>query len=114
MTNAGTAITCRPVTSVSAATIEHLYLNQILPLAQNAAGALSFHGSAVAIEDFAIAFLGPSGRAEFQELILEFGLGAVRNEGEREVAQTGKAPDGLDLILEVQRKQAREPLAMNA
>jgi hypothetical protein len=46
------------------ATIEHLYLNQILPLAQNAAGALSFHGSAVAIKDFAIAFLGPSGRGK--------------------------------------------------
>ena len=64
MTNAGTDITCRPVTGVSAATIEHLYLNQILPLAQNAAGALSFHGSAVVIEDFAIAFLGPSGRGK--------------------------------------------------
>ena len=64
MTDAGTDITCRPVTGVSAATIEHLYLNQILPLAQNAAGALSFHGSAVVIEDFAIAFLGPSGRGK--------------------------------------------------
>ena len=64
MTASGTDITCRPVPGISAPTIEHLYLNQILPLAQNAAGALSFHGSAVVIEDFAIAFLGPSGRGK--------------------------------------------------
>jgi hypothetical protein len=74
MTNAGTDITCRPVTGVSAATIEHLYLNQILPLAQNAAGALSFHGSAVVIEDFAIAFLGPSGRGK-STLAASFAVG---------------------------------------
>ena len=64
MNSSGTEITCRPVPGVNAETIEHLFLNQILPLAHNAAGALSFHGSAVVIEDFAIAFLGPSGRGK--------------------------------------------------
>ncbi|MBA3974972.1 MAG: hypothetical protein C0504_12245 [Candidatus Solibacter sp.] len=46
------------------ATVEHLYLNQVLPLAWSRQGKLVFHGSAVEIGAGAAAFLGESGRGK--------------------------------------------------
>lgn len=60
----GTDIVCHPAPGTDRDTIEHLYLNQVVPLARNGAGALCFHGSAIVIGDQAIAFLGPSGRGK--------------------------------------------------
>jgi hypothetical protein len=46
---------------VDDATIENLYLNQILPLAWSKQGKLVLHGSAVEVDGQAIAFIGRSG-----------------------------------------------------
>src|SRR3954452_16633668 len=53
-----------PAPDISYATTEHLYLNQILPLALSKLGKLVFHASAVELADGAIAFLAPSGRGK--------------------------------------------------
>jgi hypothetical protein len=45
-------------------TLEHLFLNQVLPLAQSLQGELVFHASAVALNGGAVAFLGHSGRGK--------------------------------------------------
>lgn len=45
-------------------TLEHLFLNQVLPLAQSLQGDLVFHASAVALNGGAVAFLGRSGRGK--------------------------------------------------
>jgi hypothetical protein len=60
----GRGVGCRPAPDVSDATIEHLYLNQVLPLALSKLGKLVFHGSAVEIGSEAFAFLGESGRGK--------------------------------------------------
>jgi hypothetical protein len=46
---------------VSSATIEHLYLNQVLPLVLSKHGKSVFHGSAVEAKGKALAFVGRSG-----------------------------------------------------
>src|SRR5262245_30451313 len=58
----GRSVTSVPVPGVSEVTTEHLYMNQVLPLAISKRGKLVFHGSAVDVGDCAIAFLAPSGR----------------------------------------------------
>jgi hypothetical protein len=57
----GRRVTCAPAPDVSNATTEHLYLNQILPLALSKLGKLVFHASAVEVVGGAIAFLAASG-----------------------------------------------------
>jgi hypothetical protein len=57
----GRYVTCTPAPNVPNATAEHLYLNQVLPLALSKLGKLVFHGSAIEIGDDAIAFLAQSG-----------------------------------------------------
>ena len=58
------SVTCLPVPGVSPQTSQHLYLNQVLPLALSRRGNLVFHASAVEVEGRALAFLGPSGRGK--------------------------------------------------
>ena len=53
-----------PVPGVTPPTVEHLYINQILPLALSQQGSLVLHGSAVDIEGRGVAFLGESGRGK--------------------------------------------------
>jgi hypothetical protein len=60
----GASVICTPAPSASDATIEHLFLNQVLPLSLNRLGKLVFHGSAVALEAGAISFLGEAGRGK--------------------------------------------------
>lgn len=63
--NGGQSVAAFPVPGVDPDTVEHLYLNQVLPLALNLQGAPVFHGSAVALsEDGATAFLGASGHGK--------------------------------------------------
>lgn len=50
-----------PAEGTNEATLEHLYLNQALPLALSRQGRLVFHGSAVALQGGAVAFAGNSG-----------------------------------------------------
>jgi hypothetical protein len=49
---------------VSSSTVEHLYLNQVMPLALSRQGKLVLHGSAVDIGGQGVAFLGESGRGK--------------------------------------------------
>ncbi|MEP0203753.1 MAG: hypothetical protein ABJ084_05755 [Halioglobus sp.] len=60
----GTSVFGYPSPGVEEATSEHLYLNQVLPLAMSKMGTLVFHASAVAINGGAVAFLGESGRGK--------------------------------------------------
>lgn len=60
----GRKVDAFPVADVSASTVEHLYLNQVLPLAMSRMGMAVFHGSAAIIDGHAVAFLGPSGRGK--------------------------------------------------
>jgi hypothetical protein len=49
---------------VQAGTMQHLYLNQALPLALSRQGKLVLHASAVEVDGAAIAFVGASGRGK--------------------------------------------------
>lgn len=60
----GCEVACVPAPDVSAATTEHLYLNQVLPLALSKLGKLVFHASAVDTPAGAVAFLAQSGRGK--------------------------------------------------
>lgn len=60
----GTQVQCWPVERAAESTIEHLYLNQVLPLALSRTGRLMFHASAVVIPGGCIAFLGESGKGK--------------------------------------------------
>ena len=60
----GRSVSAWPVAGVSSQTVEHLYLNQALPLALSRQFELVLHASAVEIEDSFVAFLGISGRGK--------------------------------------------------
>lgn len=53
-----------PAPGVISPTVEHVYLNQVLPLALSRQGELVLHGSAVDICGQGVAFLGESGRGK--------------------------------------------------
>lgn len=58
------AVSCHPVDGVTPFTVEHLHLNQVLPLLLSAQGQQVYHASAVVIDGAAIAFMGESGRGK--------------------------------------------------
>jgi hypothetical protein len=60
----GSEASCWIVPGIDDGTLEHLFLNQVLPLMQSARGDLIFHASAVECLGGAIAFLGVSGRGK--------------------------------------------------
>lgn len=64
VSNDGVRVTSYPAPGISENTVLHLYLNQVLPLALSKQGKLVFHGSAVEIDGFAVAFLGESGKGK--------------------------------------------------
>ena len=53
-----------PGEGVDAVTLEHLFLNQVLPLAQSLQGELVFHAAAVTLGTVGVAFMGRSGRGK--------------------------------------------------
>lgn len=57
---AGTTVRCVPTPGADPQHVESLYSNAILPMIGNHAGGLFLHGSAVAIDGRAVAFLGLS------------------------------------------------------
>ena len=57
----GTAATGHPVPGTDEATVEHLYVNQVVPLALSRQGQPTFHASVVTVQDGAMAFLGRTG-----------------------------------------------------
>lgn len=57
----GTSVVCHPTSETDLATAEHLYINQVLPLALSRQGRLAFHASAVVVDGGSVAFLGKTG-----------------------------------------------------
>ena len=57
----GTEVIAHPALDTDEATIEHLYINQLVPLAMSRQGQPTFHASVVTVPDGAVAFLGRSG-----------------------------------------------------
>lgn len=64
VTEDGRGVRCRPVPGTTKSTVEHLFNNQVLPLALSQQGCLVLHGSAVEGEGGGLAFLGASGRGK--------------------------------------------------
>lgn len=60
----GDSVRCWPVSGTSEYTVEHLYLNQVLPLVLSKQGQFVFHASAVEIGSGAVVFMGMSGRGK--------------------------------------------------
>lgn len=60
----GQSVTCWPAPNVSSGTVQHLFQNQVVPLARSRAGKLMFHAGAVEIGGSCVAFLGESGRGK--------------------------------------------------
>ncbi len=73
----GLHVSVLPHQGVSAQTVEHLYLNQVLPLALSRQWQLVLHGSAVEIDNVAVAFLGKSGRGK-STLAASFSINGFR------------------------------------
>lgn len=57
----GTEVTAYPAEDTDDATLEHLYINQVLPLALSRQGRPAFHASVVTVPGGAVAFLGKTG-----------------------------------------------------
>jgi len=60
----GQTVSVWPAPGVSLGTVEHLHLNQVLPLALSRQGRLVLHASAVEIAGKGVAFTGESGRGK--------------------------------------------------
>ena len=57
----GSKVVAYPAKGTDEATIEHLYINQLVPLALSRQGQPAFHASVVTLSGSAVAFLGQSG-----------------------------------------------------
>jgi hypothetical protein len=57
----GDAVVAYPATGTDEATVEHLYVNQLVPLALSRQGRPAFHASVVTVPGGAVAFLGKTG-----------------------------------------------------
>lgn len=66
-----------PAIGAAPSTVDHLYLNQVLPLAMSRQGKLMLHGSAVDINGQGVAFIGESGRGK-STLAASFATGGTR------------------------------------
>jgi hypothetical protein len=73
----GLSVTCFPAPDVSQTTTEHLFLNQVLPLALSRLGNLAFHASAVEVAGGAVAFVAASGQGK-STLAASFATGGYR------------------------------------
>lgn len=57
----GTEVIAWPAENVDETTLEHLYINQLMPLALSRQGRPAFHASVVAVPGGSVAFLGKTG-----------------------------------------------------
>jgi hypothetical protein len=57
----GTEVVAHPTPDCDATTLEHLYINQLVPLALSRQGQPAFHASVVTVAGGAVAFLGKTG-----------------------------------------------------
>jgi hypothetical protein len=61
VTGDGTEVNAFPAETTDDVTLEHLYINQVVPLALSRQGRPSFHASVVTVPGGAVAFLGKTG-----------------------------------------------------
>ncbi|MDH5352385.1 MAG: hypothetical protein OEX78_16380 [Betaproteobacteria bacterium] len=73
----GRTVRAWPAPGVTEETVRHLYLNQVLPLAQSRQGKIVFHASAVEVGGAALAFAGESGRGK-STLAASFAVSGAR------------------------------------
>jgi len=73
----GTEVIAHPAPDTDAATVEHLYINQLVPLALSRQGRPSFHASVVTVPGGAVAFLGKTGMGK-STLAASFALNGER------------------------------------
>lgn len=73
----GMRVRCWPAPEATQGTIEHLFLNQVVPLARSRTGELVFHASAVEAHGGCLAFLGRSGQGK-STLAASFARGGHR------------------------------------
>ncbi len=57
----GTEVIAHPAAATDEATVEHLYINQLVPLALSRQGRPAYHASVVTVPGGAVAFLGKTG-----------------------------------------------------
>ena len=60
----GGTVRCWPIPGTTIDSVQHLYLNQVLPLALSKLGKFILHASAVEVDQVAVAFVGESGRGK--------------------------------------------------
>jgi hypothetical protein len=70
----GTEVTAYPAEDTDDATVEHLYINQLVPLALSRQGRPAYHASVVTVPGGAVAFLGKTGMGK-STLAASFALG---------------------------------------
>ena len=73
----GSVVIGHPAIGTDDPTTEHLYINQVLPLAMSRKGLPSFHASVVTVPGGAVAFLGQSGMGK-STLAASFALGGAQ------------------------------------
>ncbi len=73
----GTQVLCHPSPGTDHGTAEHLYINQVLPLALSRQGRLAFHASAVTVPGGTVAFMGKTGMGK-STLAAGFARGGAR------------------------------------
>lgn len=86
-------VTCHPCPGVDAATVDHLFRNQVTPLLLNARGERVFHGAAVTVRGGVIAFLGRTGlgKSTLATAFARHGYPFLSDD----VVQIGTASDGF-------------------
>ena len=73
----GTEVIAHPAEDCDETTVEHLYINQLMPLALSRQGRPAFHASVVTVPGGAVAFLGKTGMGK-STLAASFALGGER------------------------------------
>ena len=72
----GAEVITHPVEGCDETTVEHLYINQLMPLALSRQGRPAFHASVVTVPGGAVAFLGKTGMGK-STLAASFALGGA-------------------------------------
>ena len=97
----GTRVVAHPAPESDAITVEHLYINQLVPLALSRQGRPAFHASVVAVDGGAIAFLGTTGMGK-STLAASFameGMAFLTDDAliieERDLSPARRAPTGV-------------------
>lgn len=120
----GRAVEAWPVPGLDAAACHQLYLNNVLPMALSRQGKLVLHASAVEVDQYAVAFVGVSGRGKStlatwfaskgHPLLVDDGL-IAQPDGDQFMATPGEHSVRLwrdsEQLLDARASPAPEPVA---